>query len=459
MIKGENIFYCNKDDWKEEVAPGEVKMQCFLEAAQWAKSRSNITDFWNAVTREKLEKKDYDFSKFIFPPSFSPNPFFDQGKTVFEGDVIFREAKFLGSVIFRKEKFQGKVNFSHATFKSHCEFDNSIFKKDLIFEYSVFEDILKISGEFNNKVIFKKCEYFHQMSFTNVNFYGYFLFQENFSVELSYFKKYSYRQISALIKLLNISLDYSKKCIEESIKRIEVLKEGNSDELKVLVDLVRNEQHDKKEAELSFDLVGFNANSIIKRVQLNNASFIGTNLSEVQFVACGWNDKKRLIIKDENLIQKFGYRSNNLRYKNIELSYRQLRLNFEKQKDWELSGKAYQSEMLHRKNRFIDQYNFVEYFFYSIYHFFGFNQDITKPFKIILFSTFLLFPVLYFEVADLLFWNGLKMSLSNTLPFTNFNVSEIYFNATALWWISTLQSFFSVISITFLVLSLRNRFR
>lgn len=255
MIKGENIFYCNKDDWKEEVAPGKVKMQCFPEAAQWAKSRSKISDFWNAVTKEKLEKKDYDFSKFIFPPSFSPNSFFDQGKTAFEGDVNFREAKFLGSVIFRNEKFQGKVDFSLATFKARCEFDNSIFKNDLIFEYSIFEDILKISGEFNNKVIFKKCEYFHQMSFTNVNFYGHFLFQENFSVELSYFKKYSYRQALALIKLLNVSHDYSKKCIEESIKRIEILKEGNSDELKVLVDLVRNEKHDNKEAELSFDLV------------------------------------------------------------------------------------------------------------------------------------------------------------------------------------------------------------
>lgn len=459
MIKGENIFYCDKDDWKEEIAPGEVKMQCFLEAAQWAKSRSKISDFWNAVTREKLEKKDYDFSKFIFPPSFSPNTFFDQGKTAYDGDVIFSEAKFLGSVTFRKEKFQGKVDFSHATFKARCEFDHSIFEKDLIFEYSVFEDILQFSGEFNNKVIFKKCEYFHQMSFTNVNFYGHFLFQENFSVELSYFNKYSYRQTLALVKLLHVSADYSRKSINENIKRIETLKDGNSQELKVLADLVRNEKHYKKEAKLSFDLVDFNANSIIKRVHLNNTSFIGTNLSEVQFIACGWNDKNRLIIIDENLIQKFGYRLNNLRYKNIELSYRQLRLNFEKQKDWELSGKAYQSEMLHRKKRFLNQCKLIEYFFYNIYQFFGFNQDISKPFKIIVFFTFLLFPVLYFEVADLLFWNGIKMSLANTLPFTNFEISEKYFDSTALWWISTFQSFFSLISLTFLLLSLRNRFR
>lgn len=462
MNSNQSIFYSEKNDWKEDIdfSRFENKSNILIlkDAARWAKSRSKIDEFWNEIENEKIKKNDYDFSNFIFPPAFNPNSFFSHGNIAFEEDVNFSNAKFLGPVHFRKEHFKGKVNFSHTVFKDYCFFDHSTFEDDLIFDYAIFENQVKLSGDFPSKVRIKKCEYFTQISLTKASFSN-LIFQDNFSIEKKHFKNYSYRQVLALTKLLNADQDFSKKNIEKNIKRIKSLHDADIKELNKLVKLIRKDKHLNENSSLHFDLVQMSNHSEIKRVDLRKASFIGTNLEEIRFLACKWNASNRLIIEDENLIQKFGYNPKNNRFKNIELSYRQLKLNFENKKDWELAGKAYISQMTNRKVRLFSEGKIVEYVFYEIYGIFGFNQNFIHPLKVFLFLSLLLFPVLYYHYGELLYWNSLKLSVTNSFPLLDYEIPETYYRKEAIWYISSSQLLLSTISLTFLIISLKNRFR
>ena len=92
-------------------------------------------------------------------------------------------------------------------------------------------------------------------------------------------------------------------------------------------------------------------------------------------------------------------------YSALEYTYRQLKKNFENSKDWELSGKAYRSEMKMRRSRLLCvakrkylffSYHFYEWVLYWIYgRMSGFTQSMLTPITLLLIFTLLLFPIYY----------------------------------------------------------------
>jgi hypothetical protein len=153
-------------------------------------------------------------------------------------------------------------------------------------------------------------------------------------------------------------------------------------------------------------------------------------------------------------------------YLNLENLYRQLKKIFEGNKEWELSGKAYVSEMYIRKKRLWIEREYVSWLIFSFYDFFGgFTQDYIKPLKWYILFTFVIFPLYYLNfdcsqktwlIKQLSFCDleqAFQKSIASSFPFINTNL--IYEN----WWIKAIQTFICGILLTFFILALRKRFK
>src|SRR5690606_36402709 len=182
--------------------------------------------------------------------------------------------------------------------------------------------------------------------------------------------------------------------------------------------------------------------------------FTGSDIANLNFSSCNWNANYRLLMKDE-LEKKEDLKS-------LENLYRQLKKVFEENKDWELSGKAYVSEMYIRKKRLWKEKNYLSWMIFSFYDFIGgFTQDYIKPLKWYFLFTFIVFPLYYlnfdcrnrtFIIAEFGFCNleqAFQKSISSSLPFLKTDL--VYDN----WWVKALQTLLCGIILTFFILALR----
>ncbi|MEM9685549.1 MAG: hypothetical protein AAF934_01335, partial [Bacteroidota bacterium] len=139
--------------------------------------------------------------------------------------------------------------------------------------------------------------------------------------------------------------------------------------------------------------------------------------------------------------------------------------NFDSNKDWELSGKSFRSELLMRryglhqsfrrkwyKHLFIFNSHFYEWFFYWVYgRFSGFTQSIVTPFVLFI-AVIVIFTVGYYYESSS-FWDSLQKSLVAALPL--FKTELTYSN----WWVKSSETFICSILLVFFILSLRKRFK
>ena len=105
------LFYGDKSDWYDEDSKGQKN---------WNKSEDRIEAFWKAVREEKIDKEDYNFSKFVFPVMGMENNV-SFGKATFSGEANFEKARFSGEANFEKARFSGEANFVEATFSGRVE--------------------------------------------------------------------------------------------------------------------------------------------------------------------------------------------------------------------------------------------------------------------------------------------------------------------------------------------------
>ena len=185
--------------------------------------------------------------------------------------------------------------------------------------------------------------------------------------------------------------------------------------------------------------------------------FINSDLIHPNFYSCEWNSSNRLIIFNES-----DYFKGISELNELENLYRQLKSNFQNSRDWELSGKAYVSELTIRKKRLYLEKKFFSWFLYSFYDKFGgFTQNYLRPFLWYVGFTFIFFPLLYFiieiTITDLggytILSNSYIKSFAASIPFINTDI--IYQN----WWVQSFQIVFSTILIAFFILALRKRFK
>jgi len=80
-----------------------------------------------------LERKDYDFSEFVFPGDA------EFGGMVFDGPVRFVAATFQGAAHFVSATFQGEADFLWATFQGAANFGGATFQGAAYFGWATFQ--------------------------------------------------------------------------------------------------------------------------------------------------------------------------------------------------------------------------------------------------------------------------------------------------------------------------------
>lgn len=124
------------------------------------------SSFWEAIRNEKMAKKDYDFSGYIFPDFqfTSLNNLFwkferegERNNKAFPGNVSFCGAKFLGEAKFDLVSFSGKADFSEAIFSKEAHFRRATFSGQANFTNATFSGNANFGGvEFLEEVHFSR---------------------------------------------------------------------------------------------------------------------------------------------------------------------------------------------------------------------------------------------------------------------------------------------------------------
>ncbi len=380
-------------------------------------------NFWKkGENREFKVEANFIGSKFIGEANFCFVKFtekVDFGSTEFAEKVDFSKSQFIKDVNFTQVKFSEFVNFKEANFTGETNFTLSQIER-VDFDKSTFTKMAIFFGaRFINDVIFSECQFLEEVNFRDVFF----------------IKRADFNNI--------VFNDHST-----------ILFEG----------LIYG-------PDLSFVNVKFPRTVIFRSVNLTNSSFINSDLTDVQFKECNWGKTVRIILKEEKEGGEY--------YEGMEGIYRQLKRKFDSNKNWELSGKAYRSEMLMRRYRLHNSFkktfwffnhDFYEWFIYWIYgRCSGFTQSILTPLFLIVFMIFGFATIYYldclntytnvwdcnymesFQYTSIL--DSLQRSLAAALPV--FKTDLIYSS----WWIKSFESLVCSILLVFFILSLRKRFK
>jgi uncharacterized protein YjbI with pentapeptide repeats len=151
---------------------------------------------FNLAIKEKLDTEDYDFREVFFPgpisfeayifnkeADFSSAKFMHDAKfedSKFIGDAIFAEAEFSGHTSFVHTDFDGKVNFCAkfnnsvsfygTKFKGMAEFTTAEFHSTVSFRGAYFYNDVDFSWTiFNDKVLFDSAEFHEKVVFDSIN--------------------------------------------------------------------------------------------------------------------------------------------------------------------------------------------------------------------------------------------------------------------------------------------------
>jgi len=220
--------------------------------------------------------------------------------------------------------------------------------------------------------------------------------------------------------------------------------------------------------EFNFSGVEFNGMMNFRGIHFHKTDFLRANISkDIRFEECKWRGSRRLVLWKENTIFKILNRSKES-FENYLERYRQIKLNYASFQEWELSGKAYRSEMYIRQwLSFFEIFNYkkplmipiriIEFLMSSFYGIFsGYTQSITKPFIWLILSTVLIFPFFYnecklIELFSCNYSDVLEMSAKNTFPFYRLGDNN--------FWIALIQKIFSSTLLAFFILALRKKYK
>ncbi len=169
----EHIFYCDKSDWYVEGENGYK---------DWSKSQEEVERFWKLVRKEKMARKDYVFSRFVFPEFLEESFWKDEKAREFKEKADFTYTHFLGYTDFTNTVFLSDASFSKVKFYDYADFSRSIFSKNVYFSETEFSKIAFFIGVnfldycqfrasvFQEKANFSDSSFLREVSFKNTDF-------------------------------------------------------------------------------------------------------------------------------------------------------------------------------------------------------------------------------------------------------------------------------------------------
>lgn len=469
-----NYFIIDKSDWYEEIE-GKKKWDDLKVKQFWFLIRKYTMSY---VTRQKL----INFENFIFPDREYYSHQFNSGKRITQSmnfwrniddkkisqNINFKNAVFLGDFYIYKAVFKGFINFENTKFLGEFSItQNCTFEGEINFENAIFNENTFFHNQFFNKINF------YQAKFKSLANFDDSIFKQSINFENTYFEKDAYFNGCKFNENTNFEgADFSQQTlfIDTEFKK-EVSFSGA--EFKGDTNFYRTEFYnlvnfensiflgDKKfyfldlegdNLKLSFKNTIFSKSILFRRINFTNTTFLESDLTDLKFRECEWGNESRIILHDEKSID-FKEKSN---LKSLEALYRQLKKNFETTKNWELSGKAYVSEMEMRKRRLWLERNYYQWFIYKFYDVFGgYTQDFGKPI-VSLVGLILVFSGLYFFIDyDIL--KAFQRGVKGALPYMQIDTENPF---TGYWLIlRNLELVLGGTFLAFFILALRKRFK
>ncbi|WP_298421839.1 pentapeptide repeat-containing protein [uncultured Kordia sp.] len=384
--------------------------------------------------RSNLKKLNLVSSTFSKGFHFTDNDCYDEANIV--------DSNFKGLTFYYDSRFHKNVNFGKLEFSGiACRFNESIFLDDVgFFECSFLHPSEFMSTIFSKKVDFVRPEFHDRVNFDGARFESVVIFN-----------KPIFKGIT----------DFSY-CYFEDVN----FKEINTP--------WRDRENYTEPIKLYFKEIFFNSNTFISNTNFEELNLNNCDVSEVRFSRCIWNDKEnrlklvnelppkniktenQLKLSNENPSRKTVVESLIKKLRDSENHYRQLKKNFDGTKNWELSGKAYVSEMEMRKRRLWLERKYYQWFVFKFYDVFGgYTQDFKKPI-VSLIGLILVFSALYFFI-DYDISRALQRGVKGALPYMQIDTENPFEG----YWL-ILRNLELVLGGTFLaffVLALRKRFK
>ncbi len=398
------------------------------------------------IVNAKFEKNViFDYCEYqsinINNSSFNEDSYFRHN--IFNNESNFNNNTFNGLTWFNDSNFQSKAYFSRVIFLNNRTIFNEVeFHDDVEFDECVFhKEVQFMPTTFSKSVEFIRSEFHDKTSFNQSQFKGITIFDKPIFKEKTDFSYCYFEDIN--FKEINTHWPYRDYNYTEPPK-------------------------------LYFKDVFFNSKTFIKNTDLTKLELDNSDVTNITFSRCIWDDqqnrlklinelpirnietKNQLKLSDENSSKKTSIENLIKKLRDSENHYRQLKKNFDSAKSWELSGKAYVSEMEMRKRRLYLEGKNYQWFIYKFYDVFsGYTQDFRKP-MVSLVGLILLFSGLYFFI-DYDFVKALQRGIKGALPYMQIN-TETKFEG---YWL-ILRNIELVLGGTFLaffVLALRKRFK
>ncbi len=197
---------------------------------------------------------------------------------------------------------------------------------------------------------------------------------------------------------------------------------------------------------LVFDSISFDSETLFTRMDLREVEFYNCDVSNIKFSRCDWNtNKKRLVLRKEELD-----------YRDSEAHYRQLKKNFDSEKNWELSGYSYVSEMQMRKKRLWKEKRFVDWVIYKFYDLFGgYTQDYIRPLLCLFILSGISTVIYYFMDYSVL--KAFQRGVKGSIPYLQIDIEKPFYGYWLIW--KNIQLVLSGTFIAFFILALRKRFK
>ena len=430
-------------------------------------NQEQIQEFWSQL-REYRKEHPYDFRNFVFP-KFEMGIHFkkNNGKIIFGKDtnfwfeneiyqfdshVSFDFAVFCESASFSKCTFEGGVSFHNSFFLDKANFRECVFKEQAVYRHCLFKDKTIFS-----EAKFQKTFAIESSSFEGDSFFNHIEFKSlcilsfvNFS-----YLEFNFSVLNAKSEFSNIKINGEFEFIGNSLKELTLLKCKFSESDSATIQDINKRPMDLIPKFQFIDTV-FNQHVAFRRVDLSKSDFYQCNFSNASFSECF--SRKKSMIYEQYYIQNGNYEA-------LSDLYREFKRNFENTKDWELCDRAYVREMIMKQKHYFTlakekcffSISSIDWLLYKIYYLVsGFNRSYIRPLFLLIFTSTLLFPILYsiFENDNLK--GSMIKSLGASIPFFFDVTDSVKYDG---WGLHSSQSLISAILLAFLLIALRKRFR
>ncbi|GAB5400152.1 MAG: hypothetical protein Aureis2KO_17370 [Aureisphaera sp.] len=400
------LLELDKKDWIETLESGETNWDA-----------EKVKHFWSVVSKNAPKNGNYFFFDSFFPIG---------AETIAQLTRKFIGTKNTRDLIFVDCKFQGKIGFIDFNVSNKLSFVNCFFQDNLIFNnLTIGVELTFLGCEFNGSVEFER------LASTELTFNS-CCFHENLFITSIIVDDF---------KLLNSSIKYIFRVTGNIFTDRFLLKYINQKAF--LDDVFPGYVHPPV---LTFSGNTIPENNKVFRINMRETRFSDVNLAKMNFELCDWSFKgARLMLAGD---------SHNLEVS--ELNYRMLKKNFDFNKDWELSGSAFISEMEMRKLRLFEQRKLYHWFVYWFYGFFGgYTQNLARPIISIIGLT-LICSIAYFFIDNNLI-NAIERGLKGSLPYIKIHQENPYPG----YWLllKNIQLVLGGTFLAFFILALRKRFK